>query len=65
MTFDLVIRSRPLATIDGMSSGRDPLGRYQTLGVTTTSVPIPPVKDVEAFMGHAQWVIEEIEPKLS
>ncbi|MCB2061505.1 MAG: TIGR03619 family F420-dependent LLM class oxidoreductase [Novosphingobium sp.] len=42
----------------------DALGRYKELGVTMSSVPIPPVEGVEAYLDHAQWVMEEIRPKL-
>jgi probable F420-dependent oxidoreductase len=42
----------------------DALGRLQELGVTMSSVPIPPVADVGAYLDHAQWVIEEIRPKI-
>ena len=34
------------------------------LGVTMSSVPIPPVKDVNAYLDYAQWLIEEIKPKV-
>jgi probable F420-dependent oxidoreductase len=40
----------------------DKLGRFSELGVTMTSVPIPPVSDVSAYLDYAQWVIEEIKP---
>ena len=43
----------------------DRLCWFKTLGVTMSSVPIPPVQDIEAYLDHAQWVIEEIKPKLS
>lgn len=42
----------------------DGLGHLQELGVTMSSVPIPPVKDVDAYLDYAQWVIEEIKPRL-
>jgi probable F420-dependent oxidoreductase len=42
----------------------DQLGRFAELGVTITGVPIPPVKDVTAYLDYAQWVIEEIKPKV-
>lgn len=42
----------------------DALGRFKELGVTTSSVPIPPVSGIEAYLDHAQWVMEEIKPKL-
>ena len=42
----------------------DRLGWFGELGVTMSSVPIPPVKDIEAYLDYAQWVIEEIKPKV-
>jgi probable F420-dependent oxidoreductase len=40
----------------------DKLGRFSELGVTTSSVPIPPVANVDAYLDYAQWVIEEVKP---
>jgi probable F420-dependent oxidoreductase len=50
----------------GMSAQEiiDQLGWFSELGVTMTGVPIPPVKDVDAYLDYAQWVIEEIKPKV-
>ena len=50
----------------GMSAEEiiDQLGWFSELGVTITGVPIPPVKDVSAYLDYAQWVIEEIKPKV-
>ena len=42
----------------------DQLGWLQSLGVTISAVPIPPVTDIEAYLDYAQWVIEEVKPKL-
>lgn len=42
----------------------DMLGRLKELGVTFSSVPIPPVSGLEAYLDHAQWVIEEVRPHL-
>jgi probable F420-dependent oxidoreductase len=42
----------------------DRLGWFKELGVTMSSVPMPPVADVEAFLDYAQWVMEEIKPKV-
>lgn len=42
----------------------DALGRFKEQGITTSSVPIPPMSGIEAYLDHAQWVIEEIKPKL-
>ena len=50
----------------GMSADEiiDRIGRLSELGVTMSGVPIPPVKDVNAYLDYAQWVIEEIKPKV-
>jgi probable F420-dependent oxidoreductase len=50
----------------GMSAQEiiDRLGWFKRLGVTMSSVPIPTVKNVDAYLDYAQWVIEEIKPKL-
>lgn len=50
----------------GMSAQKivDRLGQFKEFGVTMTAVPIPPVTDRGAFLDYAQWVIEEIKPKL-
>jgi hypothetical protein len=29
-----------------------------------TGVPVPPVRGPEELMDHAQWVMEEIKPRL-
>jgi probable F420-dependent oxidoreductase len=42
----------------------DRLGWFKELGVTMSSVPIPPMKDIEAYLDYAQWVMEEIKPKV-
>jgi len=42
----------------------DRIGWLKGLGVTMTSVPIPPVKSVDEYLDYAQWVIEEIKPKV-
>lgn len=51
---------------DGLSAQQiiDALGQLKDLGVTMSSVPIPPVSGIEAYLDHAQWVIEEVRPKL-
>jgi probable F420-dependent oxidoreductase len=51
----------------GMSAQEiiDRLGWFKELGVTMSSVPIPAVKDMSAYLDYAQWVIEEIKPKLA
>jgi alkanesulfonate monooxygenase SsuD/methylene tetrahydromethanopterin reductase-like flavin-dependent oxidoreductase (luciferase family) len=50
----------------GMSAEQiiDQLGWFSELGVTITGVPIPPVKDVNAYLDYAQWAIEEIKPQV-
>jgi probable F420-dependent oxidoreductase len=42
----------------------DRLGWFKELGVTISSAPIPAVADIEAYLDHAQWVVEEILPKV-
>lgn len=42
----------------------DMLGKLKSLGVTISSVPIPPVSGIEAYLDHAQWVIEDVKPHL-
>ncbi|MCG5434292.1 TIGR03619 family F420-dependent LLM class oxidoreductase [Mycobacterium sp. MYCO198283] len=42
----------------------DRLGRLTELGVTASSVPAPRVAGVEGYLDYAQWVIEEVRPKL-
>jgi len=50
----------------GMSAQEivDRLGWLKQLGVTMSSVPIPAVKNMEEYLDYAQWVIEEIKPKV-
>lgn len=54
-------RARP-----GMSAQEivDRLGWLKQLGVTISAVPIPAMQDIDAYLDYAQWVIEEIKPKL-
>jgi probable F420-dependent oxidoreductase len=42
----------------------DALGGFSELGVTMTSVPIPPVPGVSAYLDYAQWVIETVKPNV-
>lgn len=49
----------------GLQEIVDRLGWLTSLGVTMSSVPIPPVSSVEAFLDYAQWVAEEIKPRLN
>lgn len=50
----------------GMSAQEivDRLGWFKQLGVTMSSVPIPALKDISAYLDYAQWVIEEIKPRI-
>jgi len=50
----------------GMSAEElvDRIGWLKGLGVTMTAVPIPPVRSVEEYLEYAQWVIEEVKPKV-
>jgi probable F420-dependent oxidoreductase len=50
----------------GMSAAEiiDKLGALKDQGVTMSSVPIPAVQDIEAYTDYAQWVMEEIKPKV-
>lgn len=42
----------------------DNLAWLKELGVTVTNAPIPTVKDLDAYLDYAQWIIEEVKPKL-
>lgn len=42
----------------------DRLNEFAGWGVTTSSVPIPPLSGIDAYIDYAQWVIEEIKPKV-
>lgn len=50
----------------GMSAQEivDRLCWFKELGVTMSSVPIPALKDIDAYLDYAQWVIEEIKPRV-
>jgi probable F420-dependent oxidoreductase len=50
----------------GMSAQEivDQLGELSDQGVTMSSVPIPPMPSIDAYLDYAQWVIEEIKPKV-
>jgi probable F420-dependent oxidoreductase len=50
----------------GMSAQEiiDKLGWLKAQGVTMSSVPLPEVKDLDAYLDYSQWVIEEIKPKV-
>jgi hypothetical protein len=40
------------------------IGRLRDLGVTHTSVPIPPAAGIDAYLDYARWVIEEVRPQV-
>ena len=42
----------------------DALGHLRECGITMSSVPMPPVASVEAYLDHAQWVMEEVRPHI-
>jgi probable F420-dependent oxidoreductase len=42
----------------------DALGALRDCGITMSAVPIPPVASLEAYLDHAQWVMEEVRPRL-
>lgn len=50
----------------GMSGDQlvDRLSWFAELGITMSAVPIPPVHDVEEYLDHARWVVDEIKPQL-
>ena len=50
----------------GMSAGEivDHLCWFSEQGVTVSSVPIPAVSGVDEYLAYAQWVIEEIKPRV-
>jgi len=54
------------STSKGMSAQQiiDALSRFWELGITVSSVPIPPVSGIEEYLEFSQWVMEEIKPKL-
>ena len=43
----------------------DRLGTLGDLGVTISGVPIPAVKNVDAYFDYTQWVAEEILPAVA
>ncbi|OBH16896.1 TIGR03619 family F420-dependent LLM class oxidoreductase [Mycolicibacter sinensis] len=48
-------------------SGQEIIDRLSWLGeqgVTVSSVPLPAVRGVDEYLDYAQWVIEEIKPKV-
>lgn len=51
----------------GMSGAEivDRLNWLSEQGVTVSSVPIPPVRGVDEYLDYAQWVVEEIKPRVA
>jgi hypothetical protein len=43
----------------------DRLGEFARLGITMSSVPMPPVKDLQGYYDYTQWVAEEIIPAIA
>ena len=60
-TVEVDPRARPGRTLDEIV---DRLGWFHSLGVTISSVPIPAVSGIEEYRDYAQWVIEEVRPRL-
>jgi probable F420-dependent oxidoreductase len=50
----------------GMSAEEliDRLSWLHELGVTISAVPIPPVRNVDEYLDYAQWIIEDVKPKV-
>lgn len=42
----------------------DRLGELARLGVTMSSIPIPPVRDCAAYEDYCRWVMEEVAPAI-
>ena len=55
-------RARP-----GMSAQEiiDRMNRLAEQGVTFSAVPVPAVRGIDEYLDYAQWVIEEIKPKVA
>jgi probable F420-dependent oxidoreductase len=43
----------------------DRLGWFKDLGVTMSSVPIPPVRGIQEYYDYSQWVAEDIMPAVA
>jgi probable F420-dependent oxidoreductase len=43
----------------------DRLGWFKELGVTMSSVPIPPLRHIDEYCEYSQWVAEEIMPAVA
>ena len=56
------LKARPGQTLQEIV---DRLGWFKDLGVTFSSVPTPPVRDLAAAEDYMQWVIEEVRPKVA
>ena len=50
----------------GMSAQQiiDRMNWFREQGVTMSSVPIPPVSGLDEYLDFAQWVVEEVKPKV-
>lgn len=42
----------------------DRLNQFAEWGVTSSSVPIPPLSGIDAYIDYCQWVMEEIKPQV-
>ena len=51
----------------GMSAQEiiDRLNRLAEQGVTFSAVPVPAVRGIDEYLDYAQWVTEEIKPKVA
>jgi hypothetical protein len=43
----------------------DRLNRLAEQGVTFSAVPVPAVRGIDEYLDYAQWVTEEIKPKVA
>lgn len=62
-----VVKAEDPKARPGMSKEEviDRLGWMAGLGVTLTSLPIPPVGSIGEYMDYTQWVAEEIMPAVA
>jgi probable F420-dependent oxidoreductase len=54
-------KARPGMSLDEIV---DRLSWFHELGVTMSSVPIPPMKGIDEYLEYTQWVIEEVKPRV-
>jgi len=47
---------------EGKQATIDAIGALHEIGVTWTSVPVPPLRSMSEYVEHLQWVGEEIIP---